>query len=122
MFSNVMPPAARESDAPDAPVSAKSFAELNFSPSTDDGAATCAVVPAVANVSIVVPFARSGTTSPSQFAAVANELSAPPLSQTALADSGRNRPDQASASAAAKLATGSPGSNVAAAWLVQNVP
>ena len=117
MFSIVMPPAPRESDAPGAPVNEKSFAELNFSPSTDDGAATCAVVPAVANTRGIVPLVRSGTTSPTQLAAVAKELSAPPPSHVADTRPACVTSDQARMSASSMWATASPGSNDADVWL-----
>ena len=68
-----------------------------------------------------MPLARSGSTSPSQFAAVAKEVSAPPPSHVAPAsDAGLNAADHATTSSSATAATVSPGSNAADVWLVRN--
>ena len=120
--ASVTPPTPRASDAPGAPVSAKSEAESKRSPSADDGAMTRADVPPVAKVSTVAPLARSGSASPSQFAAVAKESSAPPPSHVAEASLAAAGPDHASASASAIRTTVSPGSNAAEVSLPKNAP
>ena len=120
--ANSMPPAPMEIGDPE---SVKSLpGRSKRSPRTVAGAGTCADVPPVANLRIVIPPAKSGKVSPSQFSAVANELLAPPPFHTASTTpaSAVAAADQATASESSSRATVSPAVNAAETSLAKYEP